>query len=159
MTFTASLLFNCQVFVDVDNKNEWRDCFDVSGVKLPTGLYFGASAATGQLAGIYKELTICPVFTLWLHAWDTQHKYCALFMQTITTSYPWNSMKLKFLSQQLMVKTTLIAPELCRSRQELNLTEVWKFLMQWIPIFVCAAHEQNDVHLKGNFKMLKIIAF
>ena len=64
MTFTASLLFNCQVLVDVDNKNEWHDCFDVSGVKLPTGLYFGASAATGQLAGIYKELTICPVFTL-----------------------------------------------------------------------------------------------
>ena len=57
MTFTSSLLFNCQVFVDVDNKNEWRDCFDVSGVKLPTGLYFGASAATGQLAGIYKDLT------------------------------------------------------------------------------------------------------
>jgi len=50
------------VLVDVDNKNEWRDCFDVSGVKLPTGLYFGASAATGQLAGIYKELTIRPVF-------------------------------------------------------------------------------------------------
>lgn len=38
------------LFVDVDNKNEWTDCFDVSGVKLPTGLYFGASAATGQLA-------------------------------------------------------------------------------------------------------------
>jgi len=43
------------LFVDVDNKNEWRDCFDVSGVQLPTGLYFGASAATGQLAGIYKK--------------------------------------------------------------------------------------------------------
>jgi len=38
------------VFVDVDNKNEWRDCLDVVGVKLPTGLHFGASAATGQLA-------------------------------------------------------------------------------------------------------------
>lgn len=64
MKFTASLLFNCQVLVDVDNKNEWRDCFDVNGVKLPTGLYFGASAATGQLAGIYKEITIRPVFSL-----------------------------------------------------------------------------------------------
>ena len=40
------------MMVDVDNKNEWRECFDVGGVKLPTGLYFGASAATGQLAGI-----------------------------------------------------------------------------------------------------------
>ena len=44
--------------VDVDNKNEWRECFDVGGVKLPTGLYFGASAATGQLAGIN--------FTAWM---------------------------------------------------------------------------------------------
>lgn len=41
------------MMVDVDNKNEWRECFDVGGVKLPTGLYFGASAATGQLAGIH----------------------------------------------------------------------------------------------------------
>lgn len=40
------------MMVDVDNKNEWQECFDVGGVKLPTGLYFGASAATGQLAGI-----------------------------------------------------------------------------------------------------------
>lgn len=38
------------VLVDVDDKNEWRDCVDVRGVKLPTGLHFGASAATGQLA-------------------------------------------------------------------------------------------------------------
>ena len=44
--------------VDVDNKNEWQECFDVGGVKLPTGLYFGASAATGQLAGIN--------FTAWM---------------------------------------------------------------------------------------------
>lgn len=40
------------MMVDVDNKNEWQECFDVGGVKLPTGLYFGASAATGQLAGM-----------------------------------------------------------------------------------------------------------
>lgn len=46
------------MLVDIDNKNEWRDCFDVSGVELPTGLYFGASAATGQLAGVYKMLNI-----------------------------------------------------------------------------------------------------
>ena len=38
--------------MDVDDKNEWRDCVDVRGVKLPTGLHFGASAATGQLAGM-----------------------------------------------------------------------------------------------------------
>ncbi|EDO48712.1 predicted protein [Nematostella vectensis] len=38
------------LLVDVDGKNEWRECFDVGGVKLPTGLYWGVSAATGQLA-------------------------------------------------------------------------------------------------------------
>lgn len=42
--------------MDVENKNEWEDCLDVGGVKLPTGLYFGTTAATGQLAGIYWQL-------------------------------------------------------------------------------------------------------
>ncbi|XP_031564414.1 vesicular integral-membrane protein VIP36-like [Actinia tenebrosa] len=38
------------VLTDVDGRGEWRECFDVRGVKLPTGLYFGVSAATGELA-------------------------------------------------------------------------------------------------------------
>ncbi|XP_077992634.1 vesicular integral-membrane protein VIP36-like [Glandiceps talaboti] len=38
------------VMLDIDNKNEWKECFDVTGVRLPTGYYFGASAQTGQLA-------------------------------------------------------------------------------------------------------------
>lgn len=46
------------MMVDVDNKNEWRECFDVGGVKLPTGLYFGASAATGQLADNHDIMSI-----------------------------------------------------------------------------------------------------
>ena len=32
---------------DLDNKRAWAPCFQVEGVKLPTGYYFGASAATG----------------------------------------------------------------------------------------------------------------
>ncbi|XP_032808403.1 vesicular integral-membrane protein VIP36-like isoform X1 [Petromyzon marinus] len=36
--------------VDVDDKGEWRDCVDVPGVRLPTGYYFGASSATGDLS-------------------------------------------------------------------------------------------------------------
>ena len=40
--------------MDVDGDNGWKECFSVSGVKLPTGYYFGASAATGQLAGKYE---------------------------------------------------------------------------------------------------------
>lgn len=37
--------------VDVDDKSEWRSCIDIGGVRLPTGYYFGASAATGDLSG------------------------------------------------------------------------------------------------------------
>ena len=32
---------------DLDNKRAWEPCLRVEGVKLPTGYYFGASAATG----------------------------------------------------------------------------------------------------------------
>jgi len=46
------------VLVDVDNKNEWRECFDVGGVKLPTGLFFGLSAATGQLADNHDIISV-----------------------------------------------------------------------------------------------------
>ena len=40
-----------QVSTDIDGKNAWKQCFMVDGVRLPTGYYFGASAATGDLAG------------------------------------------------------------------------------------------------------------
>ena len=50
-------LLSLQVYVDVEDRNEWRECFDVGGVKLPTGLYFGASAVTGQLAGKCNSCT------------------------------------------------------------------------------------------------------
>ena len=35
---------------DVDNKRTWKSCFSVDGVYLPTGYYFGVSAATGDLS-------------------------------------------------------------------------------------------------------------
>ena len=35
---------------DVDNKRSWKSCFSVDGVHLPTGYYFGVSAATGDLS-------------------------------------------------------------------------------------------------------------
>uniref|UniRef100_A0A669EC21 Lectin, mannose-binding 2 n=1 Tax=Oreochromis niloticus TaxID=8128 RepID=A0A669EC21_ORENI len=38
------------VMVDVDDKNEWNECIDIGGVRLPTGYFFGASAATGDLS-------------------------------------------------------------------------------------------------------------
>jgi mannose-binding lectin 2 len=39
------------VSTDVDGKNGWKPCFTVDGVRLPTGYFFGLSAATGDLAG------------------------------------------------------------------------------------------------------------
>ncbi|CAH1782750.1 unnamed protein product [Owenia fusiformis] len=42
--------FTLTVSMDIDGKNAWKKCFEVKGVRLPTGYYFGASAATGQLA-------------------------------------------------------------------------------------------------------------
>ncbi|XP_003217633.1 vesicular integral-membrane protein VIP36 [Anolis carolinensis] len=38
------------VMTDVEDKNEWKNCFDVAGVRLPTGYFFGASAGTGDLS-------------------------------------------------------------------------------------------------------------
>ena len=45
------IIFNFQVSIDIDNQNEWKECLKVNGVRLPTGYFFGASAATGDLAG------------------------------------------------------------------------------------------------------------
>uniref|UniRef100_A0A671UQK6 Lectin, mannose-binding 2 n=1 Tax=Sparus aurata TaxID=8175 RepID=A0A671UQK6_SPAAU len=38
------------IMVDVDDRNEWKECIDIGGVRLPTGYFFGASAATGDLS-------------------------------------------------------------------------------------------------------------
>lgn len=38
------------VLTDLENKNEWKVCFESANVKLPTGAYFGASATTGDLS-------------------------------------------------------------------------------------------------------------
>lgn len=38
--------------VDIDGKQEWRECADITGVRLPTGYFLGASSATGDLSGM-----------------------------------------------------------------------------------------------------------
>jgi mannose-binding lectin 2 len=38
------------VSIDIDGENKWKSCFNVDGVRLPTGYYFGMSAATGELS-------------------------------------------------------------------------------------------------------------
>ncbi|XP_026177798.1 lectin, mannose-binding 2-like b [Mastacembelus armatus] len=38
------------LMVDVEGKQEWKECADISGLRLPTGYFFGASSATGDLS-------------------------------------------------------------------------------------------------------------
>lgn len=49
--FSQLLYIVSQIMVDVDDRNDWRECIDIGGVRLPTGYYFGSSAATGDLSG------------------------------------------------------------------------------------------------------------
>ncbi|XP_062556218.1 vesicular integral-membrane protein VIP36 [Armigeres subalbatus] len=46
------------VSTDLENKNTWKQCFQVTGVKLPTGYYFGMSASTGDLSDNHDLLAI-----------------------------------------------------------------------------------------------------
>ncbi|XP_068167126.1 VIP36-like protein isoform X2 [Antennarius striatus] len=38
------------VLVDVDGKQDWKDCADITGLRLPLGYFLGASSATGDLS-------------------------------------------------------------------------------------------------------------
>ena len=40
-----------EVQYDIDGDGKFTDCFDVTGVELPTEYYMGFSAGTGDLAG------------------------------------------------------------------------------------------------------------
>ena len=42
----------------VDDDREWKPCFEVEGVKLPTGYFIGFSAATGDLSDNHDVLTV-----------------------------------------------------------------------------------------------------
>jgi len=44
--------------MDVDNQEEWKECFTVEGVILPTGYYIGFSSATGDLADNHDILGV-----------------------------------------------------------------------------------------------------
>lgn len=46
------------VQTDVDGKGEWKECFSVGGVELPTGLHIGLSAATGELSDNHDIISI-----------------------------------------------------------------------------------------------------
>lgn len=38
------------LMVDVDGKQEWKECADIKGLRLPQGYFLGASSATGDLS-------------------------------------------------------------------------------------------------------------
>ncbi|XP_075232076.1 vesicular integral-membrane protein VIP36 [Lycorma delicatula] len=46
------------VSTDIENKAVWKECFVVKGIKLPTGYYFGVSAATGDLSDNHDIMSI-----------------------------------------------------------------------------------------------------
>jgi len=46
------------VSADLLGKNAWSPCLKVEGVKLPTGYYFGLTAATGDLSDNHDVITV-----------------------------------------------------------------------------------------------------
>ncbi|XP_005188615.1 vesicular integral-membrane protein VIP36 [Musca domestica] len=45
------------VSTDLENRNEWKNCFVVNNVELPTGYFFGLSATTGDLSDNHDILS------------------------------------------------------------------------------------------------------
>lgn len=52
VVFDWFLLTVTQLMVNVDGQQEWKECADITGLRLPTGYFFGASSATGDLSGM-----------------------------------------------------------------------------------------------------------
>jgi mannose-binding lectin 2 len=46
------------IYTSVDGDNDWNECFTAADVYLPTGYYFGVSAATGDLADNHDIINI-----------------------------------------------------------------------------------------------------
>lgn len=46
------------VFTDIENKAAWKQCFQVEGVKLPTGYHFGVTATTGELTDNHDVISV-----------------------------------------------------------------------------------------------------
>ncbi|XP_064599814.1 vesicular integral-membrane protein VIP36-like [Liolophura sinensis] len=47
-----------KVSTDIEGNGEWKECFTSTGVKLPTGYFFGISAATGELADNHDIISV-----------------------------------------------------------------------------------------------------
>uniref|UniRef100_A0A1I7WUI5 L-aminoadipate-semialdehyde dehydrogenase-phosphopantetheinyl transferase n=1 Tax=Heterorhabditis bacteriophora TaxID=37862 RepID=A0A1I7WUI5_HETBA len=46
------------IFTDISDKKEWKLCMSVNNVQLPTGYYFGMSAATGDLSDAHDIIAV-----------------------------------------------------------------------------------------------------
>ena len=46
------------VNTNIDGSEQWKECFSVKGVRLPTGYYFGVTAATGDLSDNHDIISI-----------------------------------------------------------------------------------------------------
>ncbi|XP_032373146.1 VIP36-like protein [Etheostoma spectabile] len=46
------------LLVDVDGKQEWKECADITGLWLPAGYFLGASSATGDLSDNHDIISI-----------------------------------------------------------------------------------------------------
>jgi hypothetical protein len=46
------------VSTDIENKAAWKPCLSVQGVRLPTGYYFGMTAATGDLSDNHDIMSV-----------------------------------------------------------------------------------------------------
>ena len=46
------------VKTNVNNADNFEECFSVSGIELPTGYYFGLSAATGDLSDNHDIISL-----------------------------------------------------------------------------------------------------
>jgi len=47
-----------QVFHNIEGDDNWAECFNAPNIDLPTGYYFGFSAATGDLAGLLVRVIL-----------------------------------------------------------------------------------------------------
>lgn len=55
---TFLIVFFFAVSTDIENKAAWKECFVVKGIRLPTGYYFGVSAATGDLSDNHDIMSV-----------------------------------------------------------------------------------------------------
>jgi len=46
------------VNTNIDGSDQWKECFTSKGVRLPTGYYFGVTAATGELSDNHDVISI-----------------------------------------------------------------------------------------------------